>query len=123
MSHQFRPRAPWRNPAAGILVIAAVFGLMLIAPATSAASSFLAGASSDGSRVFFITDEQLVSGDTDTSFDIYERSGGTTTWVSQGEINGNGAFGVEPRGVSSDGSRVLFHTSEQLVSGDTDSFL
>ena len=85
------------------------------------------GASSDGSRIFFQTNEQLVSGDTDASFDIYERSGGTTTQVSQGEINGNGAFDVTlaapgPTGasVSSDGSRVFFETTEQLVGGDTD---
>ena len=58
------------------------------APSTSASR----GASSDGSQVFFNTDEQLVSGDTDSSSDIYERSGGTTTRVSQGQINGNGAF-------------------------------
>ena len=38
----------------------------------------------DGSRVFIGTSEQLVSGDTDSSFDCYERSGGTTTLVSQG---------------------------------------
>ena len=37
------------------------------------------GASSDGSKVFFRTFEKLVSGDTDSGQDIYERSGGTTT--------------------------------------------
>ena len=66
------------------------------------------GASSDGSRVFFNTDEQLVSGDTDSPIDIYERSGGTTTQVSQGQINGNGAFDASSRGASSDGSKVFF---------------
>ena len=79
------------------------------------------GASSDGSKVFFSTDEQLVSGDTDSSQDVYERSGGTTTQVSQGQINGNGAFAATFTGASSDGSKVFFTTDEQLVSGDTDS--
>ena len=51
-AHQFRPRAPRRNPAAGILVIAAVFGLGLVAPATSAALSQFRGASNDGSTRF-----------------------------------------------------------------------
>ena len=83
--------------------------------------AFFSGASSDGSRVFFYTDEPLVSGDTDTSYDLYERSGGTTTQVSQGDVNGNGAFGAFFSGASSDGSRVFFYTDEPLVSGDTDS--
>ncbi len=78
-------------------------------------------ASSDGSRAFFDTSEQLVSGDTDNSLDVYEHSGGTTTLVSQGQINGNGPFGTDLQGVSADGSRVFIGTSEQLVSGDTDS--
>ena len=83
--------------------------------------AFFSGASSDGSRVFFYTDEPLVSGDTDTSYDLYERSGGATTQVSQGDVNGNGAFGAFFSGASSDGSRVFFYTDEPLVSGDTDS--
>ena len=117
-ARQSRSRAPRRNHAAGLLAIAAVLGL--VAPATSAASSSFVRASSDGSRVLLHTNEQLVSGDTDNSQDIYERSGGTTTLVSQGEINGNGNFHASFAGASSDGSRVFFHTNEQLVSGDTD---
>ena len=82
--------------------------------------AFFDGASSDGSKVFFDTDEQLVSGDTDSTADIYERSGGTTTQVSQGQINGNGAFESYFDGASSDGSKVFFTTDEPLVSDDTD---
>ena len=37
------------------------------------------GVSEDGTRVFFETDEQLVAGDTDITFDVYQRAGGTTT--------------------------------------------
>ena len=81
------------------------------------------GASADGSRVFFSTTEQLVSADTDSTQDIYERSGGTTTQVSQGQINGNGAFTALFRGASDNGARVFFTSSEQLASGDTDSSL
>ncbi len=81
----------------------------------------LHGASSDGTKVFFGTDEQLVSADTDSEHDVYERSGGQTTLVSAGEINGNGANGAAYTGASSDGTKVFFETNEQLVSADTDS--
>ena len=89
--------------------------------ATAPSTPSFSGASSDGSKVFLNTDEQLVSGDTDSDADVYERSGGTTTLVSQGQINGNGAFDAFFSGASSDGSKVFFDTDEQLVSGDTDS--
>ncbi len=56
------------------------------------------GASSDGSKVFFETGEPLVSADTDSSYDIYQRSAGTTTLVSEGQINGNGGFSAASRG-------------------------
>ena len=76
---------------------------------------------SDGlSRVFFETDEQLVAGDTDSSTDVYERAGGTTSLVSAGEINGNKSDKVFFGGASTDGLRVFFETSEQLVAADTD---
>jgi hypothetical protein len=78
------------------------------------------GISADGSRVFFTTTERLVSGDTDSSDDVYEREGSTTTLISTGPINGNGAHQAQFAGVSADGLRVFFDTSEQLTSTDTD---
>ena len=81
---------------------------------------FFAGASADGSRVFFVTVEPLVSADTDTEQDVYERSGGQTTLVSTGPAGGNGATGAGFAGASADGSRVFFVTIEPLVSADTD---
>jgi hypothetical protein len=78
------------------------------------------GASTDGTRVFFRTDEKLVAGDTDGQFDVYERSGGSTKRVSAGQINGNGAFDADFEGTSTDGTRVFFQTSEKLVAADTD---
>lgn len=89
--------------------------------ATGTFNARFRGASSDGSRVFFTTREQLVSGDTDDSPDIYERSAGTTKLVSTGAIGGNGQFDAQYRGASSDGTRVFFQTSEQLAATDTDS--
>ena len=102
------------------LAIAVVFGLALVAPATSGAYSYFAAASSEGSKAFFITNEQLVSGDTDSFEDVYERSGGATTRVSQGAINGNGDSHAYFQAIASDGSKVFFETDESLVSGDTD---
>lgn len=81
------------------------------------------GASADGSKVFFDTEERLVSGDVDAETDIYQRSGGTTRRVSVGAINGNGAFASIFRGASADGTRVFFQTSEPLAGSDTDTGL
>jgi hypothetical protein len=81
------------------------------------------GISADGSHVIFQTSEPLVAGDTDTSTDVYERFGGTTTLVSAGQINGNLAFQAQFRGISTDGSRIWFSTQEPLVSSDTDANL
>lgn len=86
------------------------------------------GASSDGTRVFFITGESLVSEDTDVNGDLYMRAGGTTTLVSAG---GPGTCTYPPSGcevvtdgrdgqVSADGHRVFFRSFERLVSTDTD---
>src|SRR5262245_36710114 len=80
-----------------------------------------AGASADGSRVFFTTAESLVTDDTDTAVDIYERSGGQTMLVSTGPTGGNGAAQAKFAGALADGSRVFFTTAEPLVTDDTDS--
>ncbi len=85
--------------------------------------AYLSGATADGLHVFFVSYEQLVSADTDSSRDIYQRSGGTTTLVSAGQINGNGAFDTGLSGFSTDGQRVFFNSYEKLVSADTDSSL
>lgn len=79
------------------------------------------GSSRDGTHVFFDTDESLVSSDTDTSSDTYDRSGSTTTLLSTGPAGGNGAFDAAFRGSSKDGSHVFIETDEKLVASDTDS--
>jgi Tol biopolymer transport system component len=76
--------------------------------------------SDDGSRVLFWTQEQLVSADTDDSFDVYERSSGATTLISTGPTGGNGPYAAEFGGASEDGARVFFRTQEQLTGADTD---
>ena len=80
------------------------------------------GASADGARVFFATDEALDAGDTDSRIDLYERFGSTTTRVSTGPSGGNGAFDATFEGSSADGTRVFFTTNESLDAGDTDTF-
>jgi hypothetical protein len=83
-------------------------------------SSQFRGASADGTKVFFQSNEQLVAADTDTRMDVYQRSGGTTTLISTGPAGGNGSFNVSFSANSTDGSRVFFRTSEPLVASDTD---
>jgi hypothetical protein len=79
-----------------------------------------AGASADGARVIFETDESLVASDTDSNFDVYDRNGATTTLVSTGPSGGNGAFDATVVGVSDNGNRVVFDTKEKLTTNDTD---
>jgi hypothetical protein len=81
--------------------------------------SMFQGASADASRIVFGTTEAMVASDTDGMFDLYERTGGTTTLVSTGPSGGNGAFEAFFSAISTDGSRIIFETQEQL-SSDTD---
>jgi hypothetical protein len=78
-----------------------------------------AGASADGSRVFFVTKESLTPADFDGATDVYERTGGQTTLVSVGQ-GGNGSLDAFFDGASEDGARVFFHTRDRLVAADTD---
>ena len=71
-------------------------------------------------RSFFQTAEQMSPADTDSSVDIYERAGSTTTLISTGPAGGNGAFDADFYEASKDGSRAVFETNESLVSADTD---
>ena len=91
------------------------------AGANGAYDSFFAGASSDGSRIFFTTRGQLVGSDTDQSLDVYERSSGSTSLISIGPAGGNGTPNSEFAGISDDGTKVFFETRDSLVASDTDS--
>ena len=76
-----------------------------------------AGASTDGSRVFFTTAEALSPGDTDSATDLYEWDGGSLSLVSIG----NGPFDVQPYRIATDGADAIYVTYEPLVPADTDS--
>lgn len=91
------------------------------------ADSDFAAATESGTKVFFVTEEQLAAGDSDTMVDVYERdlAGGNTALVSAGGSPcppgcGNGEFPSTLRGIAADGSRAFFATFEQLVNADTD---
>jgi hypothetical protein len=99
-------------------------------------NALFAGASPDASHLFFLSDEALAPpaegspngpGDRDGSVDVYDRSGGVTTWISAGQLaggglfSGNGAFDARFQGVSSDGGRVFITTRERLTEADHDS--
>jgi hypothetical protein len=83
------------------------------------------GVSTDLTRVFFITQEQLVDADDDNAFDVYLRSGGTTTLVSDRvQAGADAELGASTTGkLTPDGSRFLFLTSEQIVDADDDTIL
>ena len=85
------------------------------------------GISSDGTHLAFNTSESLVSADTDTTSDFYERSAGATTLASTGPLDDGFASGDFPptntyreRVISEDGSHIFFYTSDRLVVEDTD---
>ena len=82
--------------------------------------TYHAETSADATHVFFVTEEQLTSNDSDSRMDIYERFSGSTTLVSTGPAGGNGANDAVLDAVSADGNRVVFSTAERLTSDDTD---
>src|SRR5580765_958944 len=72
----------------------------LVSVGTTGADTGVAfeGVSSDGSKVFFSTSDQVLPADTDTRVDIYMRSGGTTTLVTP-----NTTAATTFKGMSADG--------------------
>ncbi len=77
--------------------------------------------------VFFSTAERMVTGDTDSREDVFERSkdaaaGGeyVTREVSIGPTGGHDAYDAFYKGSSANGQRVFFATRESLVPQDTD---
>src|SRR5436190_4619443 len=87
---------------------------------SSTAAGF-AGAAPDGSAVYFATTELLVPEDTDSAVDVYIRRGSKLELAS-GPAPGapsSGDSGIQIRGVSADGSTVVFSTTDSLSPDDT----
>src|SRR5688500_10156022 len=92
-------------------------------PGTSAGTDF-AGASADGSRVFFVSAERLVDADADDFIDIYVRTvDGLALATPAGEA-GDGADAVFPQTatppITPDGLSFVFQTAETLTDEDFD---
>ena len=81
--------------------------------------AFFSSASTDGSRVFMLTQAALLNEDDDTAQDVYEHDAdGSLHLVS---IGNSGAVGVFLSGTSADGSRVFISTLARLLPNeDTD---
>jgi len=78
-----------------------------------------AGASEDGSKVFFLTGEPISQEDLDGEPDLYRFTSSGTERISVGPVGGNGACPVRlPVAISGDGSRAVFVTSERLTAED-----
>src|SRR3954451_24965473 len=75
--------------------------------------------SPDGRCMTFTSAEHITADDTDTSNDLFERCGDTTERVAQGPSGGNGSFEPQAIAISTDGTRVIFTTDEQLTGDDT----
>jgi hypothetical protein len=76
------------------------------------------GASADGTRVFFETDENNVGGatDADGATDVYQAKDGVVTLLTGNGVNTSAFYD----GASADGTRVFFETPENNVGGATD---
>ena len=89
----------------------------------------LAGATEDGARTFFTSLQQLHPDDGDTRAssapdgddDVFERADGATQFVSTGPAAGTNASAYAFfRGLSEDGERVWWETTERLTADDED---
>jgi hypothetical protein len=84
--------------------------------------AFFNDASTDGTRVFFDTDENVAgTGDTDGLDDTYQAQAGVITLLTGSNPAGSGGLTGNLNGVSADGTRMFFSTSESIPgTGDTD---
>jgi hypothetical protein len=115
------------------LCLASLVAILALAPAAHAQridlisdgageeEAFFDGASDDGSRVIFSTEDPLAPSDTDAALDLYAREpNGALTHLTDGMSQADGNFEVAAASISKDGARVLFTTAEPLLASDTD---
>lgn len=102
--------------------VGGVTKLVSDSPTDAAADAFVIRISADGAHIFFSTAEALVPEDGDSAVDVYDRSGGATTLVSDRvQAGADENQGAAIRGASDDGKRVFITTKEPLTSDDGDS--
>ena len=77
------------------------------------------GISADGSRVYFQTREKLVASDNNQVYDLYVHTGGQTN-LAVLDSSGVSVPAVSLYGISADGTKVFFSTTQSLVPADTD---
>ncbi len=82
--------------------------------------AYFGGASDDGSIVYFESRQSFVPADTDGRQDVYKRTPDGIALVSRGSQDFNGPFDAWVDAVSSDGTRAVIHTKEQLLPEDDD---
>jgi hypothetical protein len=83
----------------------------------SEASVIRGCAATDGSRLFFSSQEELLPSDTDFNDDVYRYTASSDTLEL---ASGNGTHGAVVGGVSENGARVLFDSQDPLACQDTD---
>jgi len=82
--------------------------------------AYLSGATPDAGNVFFNIEQSLVSEDTDSEWDLYQRSGDTLRLVSAGaSVTEDRQDNFHYTGGSDDGSRVVFQSFPTMVPQDT----
>ena len=97
----------------------AVTSLVTTGPADpqTGGDEYTSPVSDDGSRALIYSGTPFTADDTDSSYDVFERSGGVTRLVSTG---GDGSTDVELDGATPDGHTVFIGSDQQLVPGDSD---
>jgi hypothetical protein len=87
----------------------------LISAGSEAQPASFAEASTDGTRVFFTTAEDLVAADENEATDVYLWEGGAPQLLTSGSCCGSNFGAATP-----DGSAIVFSTVEQLLPADLD---
>ncbi|HEU5064166.1 MAG TPA: hypothetical protein VFT79_13600 [Solirubrobacterales bacterium] len=106
-----------RDLASGVTDLISVSG---VCPSLADCNASYGGVSADGSHAYFETAERLAGQDEDSAQDVYDWTTGGVALVSTRPGGGNGTDSATYKGVSFDGTRVFFGTSESLDAADTD---
>jgi hypothetical protein len=95
--------------------------LYLISSGTSAQGSWFVDASADGSEVFFTTNQQLVTADTDAAYDLYDArvEGGFPAPPKPPECLGDGCLNVPPAPIDATPASLTFSGAGNLPLAQT----